>query len=710
MALTFKSVFKGAGKVLKTAAPVIGGVLGGLAGPAGAAVGTAIGGAIAGGGGGKVKSYDAIPSDVTGLRKQTASWLGNNMNDLKQTPATSATPTFERTANVATPGMNQLERAQSGQDANPYGRYRGLENVNTQQTTASTRSGNILDQLMAVNGGTDPRVAQILLSGGGGVSAGKIAGLTEGQQSVSDLATQGFMDKMLQQYNPYFEQARQKALAQAKEASGNLTGSGFANALGTSTNESIAQQQAQLAQLAQFGISQEMARQQGLAGFENQRNIAQAGNELSASAANAGNMLQGALGYGNLSQNGTNQRLQALLGAGSLDLNNRTLDSNEQQRNMGYDLEKWKTLAGLQQNDAQSQAQRDQQTNLFNAGAANDREQFVANLAAQLGMNNRQLSSQENQFLASLLQNNNQFNAGQTNGVNNSNAQRIAQLLGGMTSAGVGVPQQTQEKGFLDSLIGGVSGALPYLFKNKQVSGGSPSVAPIGMDRIGMTPGSTGTSIPQPPTTMSLPPGLFSSTSFADPRMQPMATGSATGSPGVSGGASFAPGGASNWMPPTSGLASRSDGWTPGQVSVPGASGGSPFAPGGGSGWTPPGVQSGLPTFSGQGGLPGLPMNPSSGMATGGSGPQSWQGASASGGPGPGQDALQQLLASGGRPPLGGFQAGGIPGQSSIAQQPQALQGLLASLKGMGQWGQTGGGLTNRDTFLSQLPMLRVAG
>ena len=681
MALTFKSVFKGAGKVLKKAAPVIGGVLGGVVGgPAGAAIGAGIGGAVSGGSGNKVQNYDAVPSDVKGLRQQTATWLGNNMNGLNQTPATSATPTFERTAATPMPGMNAIERAQSGQDANPYGRYQGLQNFNAQQTTGDGRSQSIIDQLMAVKGGTDPRVAQILLSGGGGVSAGKIAGLTEGQQSVSDLATGGFMDAMLAKYNPYFEQTRQKALAQAKEASGNLTGSGFANALGTSTNESIAQQQAQLAQLAQFGISQELGRQMGLAGYENQRNIAQAGNELSASAANAGNMLQGAMGYGNLSQQGTDQRIQALLGSGNLDLQNRTLNSNEQGRNMGYDLERWKTLAGFQQNDAQAQAQRDQQTNLFNAGANNDREQFVANLAAQLGMNNRQLSSQENQFLASLLQNNNQFNAGQTNDVNNSNAQRIAQLLGGMTSAGVGVPSQTQQPSFLDSLLGGVGNALPYIFKNQQTGGGSPSVAPIGMDRIGMTPGSAGTQMPQPPKTMSLPPGLFGSTSFADPSMQPMATGGVTGSAsGAQGGSwqsSFAPGGAGPWTPPAaSGLESRSQGWTPGQVSLPGTL--------------------------------------SSGSAIGGAGPQTWQGASASGGPATSSTALQQLLASGGRPPLGGFQTGGglpVGGASAIAQQPQALQGFLDSLRNMGSWGQTGGGLTNRDTFLSQLPMLRVAG
>jgi len=48
-----------------------------------------------------------------------------------------------------------------------------------------------------------------------------------------------------------FAENRNQALAQAKEQSGNLTGSGFANALGTTTNRSLVEEDMLLAQMLQ---------------------------------------------------------------------------------------------------------------------------------------------------------------------------------------------------------------------------------------------------------------------------------------------------------------------------------------------------------------------------------------------------------------------------------------------------------------------------
>lgn len=58
-------------------------------------------------------------------------------------------------------------------------------------------------------------------------------------------------------YDQMFNQNRAEALAQAKEASGNLTGSGYANALGTTVNRSLGEQNATLAQiLTNLGLAQ----------------------------------------------------------------------------------------------------------------------------------------------------------------------------------------------------------------------------------------------------------------------------------------------------------------------------------------------------------------------------------------------------------------------------------------------------------------------
>ena len=88
-------------------------------------------------------------------------------------------------------------------------------------------------------------------------------------QSVDQLggANSAFFQNMMGQLAPAFGQRRAEGLAAAKEASGNLTGSGYANALGGSINRSLGEEQATLADYASRGMQTEVARQLQQAGL-----------------------------------------------------------------------------------------------------------------------------------------------------------------------------------------------------------------------------------------------------------------------------------------------------------------------------------------------------------------------------------------------------------------------------------------------------------
>ncbi len=73
-----------------------------------------------------------------------------------------------------------------------------------------------------------------------------------------------FVENILGPARGMFAQNRELALAQAKESSGNLTGSGFANAMGTTVNRSLAQEDWILAQMLNAERQMQM---QGMLGF-----------------------------------------------------------------------------------------------------------------------------------------------------------------------------------------------------------------------------------------------------------------------------------------------------------------------------------------------------------------------------------------------------------------------------------------------------------
>lgn len=234
---------------------------------------------------------------------------------------------------------------------------------------------------------------------GGNVNLGHI-----GTQSIDQLggATSAFFNNMKNQYQPYFTQARNEAIAAGKEGLGSLSGSSASNLLGSAVNRTLGAEQANLAELAKWGIGQENDRQLQLAGINTNRDIA--GAQIN------------------------NQR-----GLSGLDAAVR-LGTSDQSADLGY-LDYARNI--LQGNQAASQ-----QTNIA---------QGDANLAQSL--QNQNLLQQ---VLSQIAGNNMQIgttNAGILNQTANNDADRFLQYLIGMSTTGVGAPTTVRTPGFLESIL-----------------------------------------------------------------------------------------------------------------------------------------------------------------------------------------------------------------------------------------------------------------
>lgn len=236
-----------------------------------------------------------------------------------------------------------------------------------------------------------------------------------GTASVDSLggANSAFFRNMQNQLSPAFTQQRNEAIAAARQAAGNLTGSGYANTVGTALNRSLGDEQARLADYAVHGIDTEVGRQTALAGINSQRDISNQGMAMNASLANQGadqNFLNFLLGRGQL----TNQA-----GMSNQDAITRTLLANSQNS----------LNAGMAN-----------QNTAFNTGKAN------MDMAGQYGLAQGGMDQQRN--LA-------QYSSGVD--MQNQNAQRFLQMLMGMSTAGIGQGQVVQ-KGGIGSVLGGILG------------------------------------------------------------------------------------------------------------------------------------------------------------------------------------------------------------------------------------------------------------
>lgn len=160
----------------------------------------------------------------------------------------------------------------------------------TPKQTQQTRSG-VIDYLNKGPGYSQMNAAPVpgvqtagpvstMFNSGSDVNRGMIGNVSSAPtQSVDQLggANSAFFKNMMSQLQPSFDQSRSEGLAAAREGAGSLTGSGFANALGSSINRSLGNQQATLANYASQGVQAEMGRQQ-----------ADAARQLSANQGNQG--------------------------------------------------------------------------------------------------------------------------------------------------------------------------------------------------------------------------------------------------------------------------------------------------------------------------------------------------------------------------------------------------------------------------------------
>lgn len=147
----------------------------------------------------------------------------------------------------------------------------------TPAQTQQVRSGviNYLNtpagQTGNINAATTPGLqtagpVSTMFNSGSDVNRSQISNVTANPtQSVDQLggAHSDFFNNMVAQLQPSFDQARSQTAAAAKESAGNLTGSGFANVLGSALNRTLGDQQATLANYASQGVQTEVGRQQG---------------------------------------------------------------------------------------------------------------------------------------------------------------------------------------------------------------------------------------------------------------------------------------------------------------------------------------------------------------------------------------------------------------------------------------------------------------
>jgi hypothetical protein len=142
----------------------------------------------------------------------------------------------------------------------------------TPKQTEGLRTG-VIDYLSGRSGPNSP-FGRITAAGppaaapwqGTAINRGMVRDVTgRDTQSVDQLggANSAFFQNMMAQLQPAFTQQRQLASAAGSEAAGNLTGSGFANRLGSALGRSLGSEQAMLADYAFKGMGLEQQRQAG---------------------------------------------------------------------------------------------------------------------------------------------------------------------------------------------------------------------------------------------------------------------------------------------------------------------------------------------------------------------------------------------------------------------------------------------------------------
>ena len=297
----------------------------------------------------------------------------------------------------------------------------GIQQINPNQVPQVT-SQYMPSQIAPTDYANIIQMLQHGLNGGGGGGGGGGPMMPQVPGSGDPFSAQ-YLDYKANQLKPFFDQQRAEAAAQAKEASGNLTGSGFANTLGTAMNRSLGAQQAQLSDYASQQAQGQLAAntQLGVAGIN-------AGAQTGAASISSGNNL-----LGNMFSTIANNDLQ------------------RQSANAGYGLDYAKLGQGGEQFNAQTLfniLSGNQQAGIQGANLANNANQF--NAGQQMTANLANQSTSQGVLNNNANMANNYFSQlfGANTGINQQNANNYLQLLNMMGSTGVGPNQVIQKPGF----------------------------------------------------------------------------------------------------------------------------------------------------------------------------------------------------------------------------------------------------------------------
>lgn len=203
--------------------------------------------------------YSSAPNQTGSYSDPTTSFLNSfGMGSLLsgQGGSASVAPTGIRQLSSSTLNGDIFGVPTSSQD------YGGLRGLLQQYLSSNIGAGNA--QVPGAPGRVNLGSAPTASSAGVGIQSADQLGAADSP----------FFLNMLNQYQPAFQAERERAIAEAREQSGNLVGSSYANNVGTAINRSLASQQATIASLINEQIGREQARQGELSGLAQTRNLA----------------------------------------------------------------------------------------------------------------------------------------------------------------------------------------------------------------------------------------------------------------------------------------------------------------------------------------------------------------------------------------------------------------------------------------------------
>lgn len=421
--------------------------------------------------GGSTDVYDTTPKETQRLRGGVVDWLMGQQSSQVPRPNFSALPPsirgdFEQQWDAAHPPGSPYDRIFSQVPKAPDRTVlpiqgdvgaqdrSGIRDVNAPLATFDPSS---IDRLNPNQFAIDPRsIPQIQTPAGGygqvpQMNRGMVRDVNApGTQSVDQLggANSAFFQNMMAQLQPSFNNQRQLAVAGAKEAAGNLTGSGYASAVGNVLNRSLGDEQARLADYAARGVDTEVGRQQGDAN----RGLAAGQSNQGADVSFLDNILRGA-GLGLQGQQLGLQGQQLGVQAGGMNqdamlrtmLANQGIGSQAALANQGASLD----TARLGQSAQGMNIDAILRSQMANQGAdqfsqGQDQARQFGNQSARIGQYGQQGSMDANR-LAQIYQ-----MLGQTG---QGNASNFLQMLLGQSTAGVSPNTVVRTPGIGEQLL-----------------------------------------------------------------------------------------------------------------------------------------------------------------------------------------------------------------------------------------------------------------